>query len=578
MNLVRILKENLPDKKIFEIHSRNFIPPNYNDDLDQRCHEQVTALLESACDILVMPINVTPNFTEYSGLVLAHHIRLSSNTQLLNLPIIFWGFIDLITLLKLTPLARILLSDKVLYINLLNHYDIKEIVESLKKMEDTTLDIQRFLKTIELHPPDNYESHHSIDNEYALVRWSQYIGCYEQLPKAFKKEFDSRLYFKYLNIKKDLEEVNDKKQFCILLSTKTKILLIDDEEKKGWGEFYKAFFKNSPNITMQSSNISFDGIQDTTTLINQVKKKVIDFNPDIVLIDLRLIDNDFDENMPPESLTGIKAIELIKEMKQWIQVIVTTASNKVWNFNSAKQKGANDFIIKDGFTEPQHTINRLIKAIEICAKRADYLKKVDAKLQEILNNLEKNSLFNQLENIKNSIKNYSVVGFELLDSAVGIKGKENYIKFAFLQFFFIIEEFLKNKEYYEWKDQIVYVKSGNEKIIVAQKNSDDTWTSRIKFNEDKERSYFSKEEYTSDKTNPYSTDFKMSAVLIFTFGFETTKSHDWIKIRNKRNKESAHSAKNAKSTDSENSVTFLNDILMLLDFLVFITQESNIKS
>lgn len=385
MNLYDFLKSKFPQKKFYEVNAQNFQPANYNDDLDHRCHEEVNKeVYNQEIDFLLMPISLTENFVELSGLILAHHIRLSHKEHLRKVPIILYGYVDHIKLLKLSSYARILLTDNVHYVNLLN-YDFENIAESINKYNLKPFDQNNFLKTIEILPPANYDSHHSIDNEYALIRWSKYIGCYEKLPEQFRKEFDSRLYFKYLNVKNKVDEVNDKKNYSITLSSKTKILLIDDEERKGWGKLYESFFQFSPNIEFICSDIDFKNNQNQTKTIDEINKIVKKEDPDVVLLDLRLLDNDFEESTAPEDLTGIKAVEAIKAINRGIQIIVTTASNKAWNFNLAKQKGAYDFVIKDGFDDPAKSIKRLNETVEVCGKRTKFLKPISENIKLAIN-------------------------------------------------------------------------------------------------------------------------------------------------------------------------------------------------
>lgn len=375
MKLIEFLSRENQSIRFFELNIQNFIPPNYNDDLDQRCHKQTEALEKEDFDFLLLPLSVTQNFAEFSGLILALHIRLSSSKKLRNVPILFYGYIDQINLLKLTPLARVLLTENIVYADLTKD-EFAQIASTIKIYKVKDFNINKFLSTIEIHPPANYDSHHSIDNEYSLIQWSKYIGCYDKLPEHFRKEFDSRLYFKYLNIKNNIVEINNKEQFSLSLPSKTTILHIDDEEHKGWGSFYKSYFQFSPNANLVSSEINFKECKDQSDVIEQIKEKVRVVKPEIVLLDLRLIDNDFEQTIKPEMLTGIKAIETIKEIDRGIQVIITTASNKAWNFNLSHQKGSYDFIIKDGFYDPQKSIKRLKDVIELCAKRAKYLKPI----------------------------------------------------------------------------------------------------------------------------------------------------------------------------------------------------------
>ena len=72
------------------------------------------------------------------------------------------------------------------------------------------------------------------------------------------------------------------------------------------------------------------------------------------------------------------------EINKGIQVIITTASNKAWNFNHAKQKGAYDFIIKDGFEDPEKAIGKLSITIKNASNRSLYLKPIYKKMDDSL--------------------------------------------------------------------------------------------------------------------------------------------------------------------------------------------------
>jgi CheY-like chemotaxis protein len=372
----------LPIKSSFK---KGKLAENYNDDLDQIIN---TYLLENDSEDInpfILPISLNGIFFDFSGLIFAHHIRLTRNIKCCDTTIVLYGTLEVEQLLRLTPLARILLTDNVLYFNISN-FSFEEIIKSAQE-HYTIFDFIRFIKQIQIDPPSNYEgNHHSADNEFALIQWSKYIGCYNILPNEFKKEFDSRLFLKYLRAKNTVIEGYTKNQISISTDGSVNVLLIDDEARKGWKEFYSSLFSNSSKkIKFEDSNIDFK-VPNISDVINSlVESKVIQFKPDIVLLDLRLLDSDFDNDTSPSELTGLKILEKIKEINKGIQVIITTASNKAWNFNLAKQKGAYDFIIKDGLEDPKIAITKLCQTIENACKRSLYLKPIYEKTTISLN-------------------------------------------------------------------------------------------------------------------------------------------------------------------------------------------------
>lgn len=383
MNLIFTLKDIKLDinSNAFFLGA-NISEGNYDDDINQRIHTFLDTIKNKPIKSFTLPVSLSNNFMEFSGLIFAHHIRLSREFEFCDAPLIFYGTLKLEQLLRLTPLARILLTNNVLYVNIAK-YSFDEIQKSIEKYMPKQFDLNQFLDQIQINPPSNYDSHHSIDNEFALIQWSRYINCFNSIPQQLKKEFESQLYFKYLRAKNSLPVINDDNQFTITTIENTRILLIDDEAIKGWKNFYESFFKNS-NVKFEDSGIEFKN-EEKDDLIARVESKVKVFNPDVVLLDLRLHDSDFGDEVEPKNLTGIQILENIKEINSGIQVIIITASNKAWNFNIAKQKGAFDFIIKDGSESPKVATNNLKHTIENASKRALYLKPIYKKMIDSLN-------------------------------------------------------------------------------------------------------------------------------------------------------------------------------------------------
>jgi CheY-like chemotaxis protein len=382
MNIFFTLKDfefDINDNTFFE--GANISDGNYDDDIDQRIDTFLYAYRNKDIKSFTVPVSISNNFMEFSGLIFAHHLRLTRELTFCDTLIIFYGTLELEELLRLTPLAQILITRNILYINIIKYSfdDIKTIIQSYKPKSFL---LTQFLDQIQINPPSNYDSHHSIDNEFALIQWSGYINCLNNLPQHFKKEFDSQLYFKYLRAKYELYEINDCDSFVISTLGKIRILLIDDEAKKGWEKFYESFFRNS-KIKFEDSGVEFKN-EDQSELILKIESRVKNFNPHLVLLDLRMHDADFVEDADPKNMTGMQILEKIKVINSGIQVVITTASNKAWNFNLAKQKGAYDFIIKDGFESPTKAIGKLKSTIENGSKKSVYLMPIYKKMLESL--------------------------------------------------------------------------------------------------------------------------------------------------------------------------------------------------
>ena len=87
-----------------------------------------------------------------------------------------------------------------------------------------------------------------------------------------------------------------------------------------------------------------------------------------MILDLRLHKEDFN-NKPIDEITGFKILEKIKNHNKGIQVIIFSATNKIWNLQALQNAGADGFIIKEspnnnfepGFTK--QSIEKMLQSI-----------------------------------------------------------------------------------------------------------------------------------------------------------------------------------------------------------------------
>jgi CheY-like chemotaxis protein len=578
MNLLFSIKDfnlGINNSTFFEIAKLS--PGNYDDDIDQIIHSFLLEKKSNEIRSFTIPINLSNNFMEFSGLLLAHHIRLSREFKFCDVPIVFYGSLKLEQLLRITPLARILLTSNVFYVDI-SKFSFHDIEKSLDGYKIKLFDINTFLDQIQIKQPVNYDSHHSVDNEFALIQWSKFINCYDELPPSIKKEYESKLYFKYLKLKQTFAKVEKPIEKPIIEITENiRILLIDDEASKGWEGYYSSLFSNSSKkIKFEDSGIDFKNIYTTEDIVTKVELKVSDFKPDVVLLDLRLLDSDFLKETLPNELTGLKVLKKIKEINKGIQVIITTASNKAWNFNLAKQKGAYDFIIKDGFEDPKKAISKFITTIEISSKRAGFLKVIDQKLSDIKSLIISNYHFKDKDNDEQKseeIKEDKIrmrmfsnleIAFELMDLSYKIPDKDKYLAYSYLQLFLLIEDFV-NPDYSEKLNPVlfkeseeVFVSHSLKQICIIQNKNGKKYT-RLKF----------EKKYKIDGNllefeRRIDTNFFVSSILIYKYGNPNSSVRGWTSVNNVRN-DVAH--KGYTPNESE--------IKDLLDFIIYFLDNSN---
>ncbi|NMB52448.1 MAG: hypothetical protein GX999_08985 [Bacteroidales bacterium] len=484
-------------------------------------------------DIIFIPYSLSEeNYTEFLGLRLAYHIRLTPEFNNIQTPIVFYGLDSTWEINRLSTLGQILFTanifstDKISSNNFKKQIDYINTLPSVRQQSDD-LFLKDFAAKTSLKAPGNYKSHHSIDNELALLRWSTYLNCDDKI-KEVKNNLKTNLYFKYINALNPIEKIE--KGHKLNVEGKSNILLIDDESNKGWGAFYKSFFEFGPSVDFSSLEIEFKGLTQDE-VIKEAIKEVKAFNADVVLLDLRLCDTDFQENILPDNLSGIKILKKIKEINRGIQVIITTASDKVWNYRASDK--ANGYIIKSRSSEVSADMKHLQTTINSCVKRSESLKTLYSEWKTAFNsNADSKIDFNKEANT------ILEMSWELIDSG--------YTDFGYLSLFQLIENFAeKLYEIGEKQDTI-------EKVMVIDKSDESNYKWCLKYIKDNcnNSSYFefNDKENSSDLRKP-TTLYKISCL----FKFKYDKDNDFLKkighLNSIRNKIAHNSAKKVVTTE-----------------------------
>jgi len=279
----------------------------------------IPVIQDKEIDILFIKDSLSQNYLDFLGLRLAYHIRLSEELgDKKFIPIVILSDLDGYNLNQFTTLARILFT-KNIFIGDNSPHTIEFYKNNLTMCESFKNNFkEEFLNIVEIEAPKDYLSSHSIANEWSIYRWGKYLDIQNE---DIEKNISSMLYFKYLKNKYPIENIDD---FTPNTPTQTgKVLYIDDEWKKGWKDVFESLF----------SSIEFKCIEEeykdkeVSEIIDFVKSEIIDYNPDTIILDLRLHDDDFQEDINIDDLTGIKILKIIKEeINRGIQCIALTAS------------------------------------------------------------------------------------------------------------------------------------------------------------------------------------------------------------------------------------------------------------
>lgn len=444
-------------------------------------------------DLIVMPLNFTESYMEYTGLRVAAHIRLTKEWKSFSTPILFLGSDNRDDIMRFSPLGELLNTFNIYYSK---HNSVGQLCKMFLWINQNKLladvdspEYRSFLYRLKLIPaPANYATHHSIANEWAILRWIDMMTWDDKYPKPeiLHKEFSDMLYFKYLMaVAGDRESFSRKYKRNNPLYpkidgiTNKRIVCIDDESPKGWKELLECIFNAS------GAKIEFFPFDKLTKSISKeaLKDKIEDFLykdyknedgcADCYIVDLRLHDDDFREDIKYKELSGHKIAEFIKskELNPYNQVVIFTASNKVWNYEKAvKQTKACGYVIKESpeqnlsKTDSKDLFNKFSKdikhACEMSFLRGLYssLKKLEKDFGYAENELLLLYQFVELLNINNNQKQEAIIKAATLTLSAFL---ETFLK---LRFTITSRELFhcKSSEAMIWQDRVYFCCEKNE--------------------------------------------------------------------------------------------------------------------
>lgn len=344
--------------------------PDFDSHISQKMVDEYGANLIKECyDIIILPYNTTENDLEYTGLRILAHLRVTREWNCMATPIMFLGPDTLLEVNQFCELGGLLNTFNVFTSSITKQEDlitklrwIKKETRAIESIE-TTPEYKAFLKRMRsLSAPANYTSHHSLANEWAIMRWNDMMSQPVDLPD---NGFTHMLYYKYLRalygdsqkMKRWLNKNNytDLERFDGIIGNK-KLVLIDDEWDKGWAGILK-HIADSSGFDFNYCEIKKEW--DRNTLIKEVLVFIDKNDADCFLLDLRLHDTDFNEQYLKENelrLSGYEILDYIKEKNEANQVVIFSASNKVWNFKNTvwdykvglkARDGATDYLLKE---------------------------------------------------------------------------------------------------------------------------------------------------------------------------------------------------------------------------------------
>lgn len=302
---------------------------------------------EVAYEKVYIPACFGPTLSDFNGLRLALHVRTTTGPNQFS------------TIYIYSPVEiKYMVGND--YFDILKTLNVYLVDYSCKELYETLLiknhlsedDIRRSLSVIQLRPPKNYVDSHSVANEWAISRWAHAVDVdvVDDGISDIVSKIEYNIYYKYLNTIHPINLSGKLEKELLIRRAKSdhlpNVLLVDDEADRGWYEIFCniIYDKNGFEFFYLDKELDEKG-QDE--IIEIVHKKIVDDDIDIVLLDYRLMLSDF-STKKAEHITGMRILKEIKNnINSGIQVIIISATNKVWNLRELQKAGADGFILKE---------------------------------------------------------------------------------------------------------------------------------------------------------------------------------------------------------------------------------------
>lgn len=403
-------------------------------------------------DKIIIPISISNDHTVNTiGLLLGLHIRLNYELSLEKrlIPIIFLSNFTVENLIKVNSFdsdnnPQNLIFTKGVYFSSFDIEDIqKTIISSAPCLKADYY--KNVLSKLNIKRKEAYGGH-DIANAWGCFKVAQVIGVDSKIYQldSIAKHL-TQLYSKYLICKNETFSTENRIDLNPIKCNGKNILFIDDKSDDGWAELMKNLFRGAGDNFkyVDSSRYKADDLHKSFKDFDGFYKECqshIGKDWDLIIIDLRLnpekedIDN---ELIKPTDFSGYKLIDEFLTKNEGYQIIVLTASNKIWNINSALKRGANSYFIKESpefnfpISETKKLLDKFKSDVKVCFERA-YLQQIFKEKKDLIhsiNEMEYGSDF--LETLKNQLN----LAFYLLSKA---ETKEQFA-YAYVSLYMIIE-------------------------------------------------------------------------------------------------------------------------------------------
>lgn len=424
------------------------------------------------------------------------------------------------------------------YYCLNNQKIVSSIILPLNKISDRH-QYNAYLSNLGIKLPSSFKSTHSLTNDWCLYKWNSFMGFSNMLDN----DNLSALYFDYLKAIEKIRDVKYRKlennkelktEIQTLKKMSTRILLIDDNAY--WDKFFSEFFSES-NIEFESIGENFKKL-DIDIIKYEISERIEAFNPDVILLDFRLIE-DQDADCRFDEISGVQILSMLKGSfdnpgkSYGRQVLIFSATSRIENILRLKALNADGFILKEnasfysGKDDTKVRILDMVKTLSESIVRARFLKQLNTKFDKIL--------------LLSDNYNYSTDFVEAIKhtaDSVRLVSQKNNLNESVLQLIYLdvfkIFEYIKNISgiiHYP-NDFSLSVSARTlleicsfERSAISQKSNDD-WNCIHKLSLSS-----SHHKYCKDKN----LNFAICAIILFRLGYTQIDDTYWNNIRIFRN-------------------------------------------
>lgn len=432
---------------------------------------------------ILIPISLPSKEENTEGLLLGLHIRLNYELPVEKrcIPILFITNLSLDNIITTSVFDRDNDPQKLLFtegvsISSTDIDEIREKIETTKQLDD----YETFLRQLNIRRKANVGGH-DIANAWGCYKLARVVGVSDMV---FSKESIAKhlkqLYAKYLICVN--ESYSDSKMSYVDLQpincSGKRILFVDDKADEGWGELMEHIFQKAKEKEngffeyVDSAKYKENGIFNFNAFFSECYEK-INTDWDLIIVDLRLNPEKEDSGnslLDPTELSGYKLIDNILSHNRGTQIMVLTASNKVWNINAALRRGAAGYYIKESpefnysFEESAIHYRRFKKEVEMALDKSCFRKYVE--LLDALPVIED-------DGVMSSLNSYIDLSLFDEDKALRVNALNLIVPIEQIckkQFFFFLDELKESTT----KKSICKIKDGAKCLFVVknEKGSD----------------------------------------------------------------------------------------------------------